>query len=361
MFPLLPLLRTENLTTGYTGRRGSSGEGCGITRNFSGQIFPGEVICLLGSNGSGKSTLLRTLGGFLSALEGRIFLGEKPLEGYTPSERAKKIGVVHTGNPSVPYMTVGDLVLTGRHPHTPWHGGLSERDRERGARILRFLGLEPLQGHLLEKVSDGERRRAWLGRALAQETPLLLLDEPLAFIDLPGGAAILHLLRRLAAEEGRGILFSSHQIQGALNMADRTWLLTPSGECLQGVGEDLLLQGDLERAYLGDTENSGRMRFSREEAVFFAPPSRKPLGEVVLSGPSGAALKWTRSALERRGFSILSSGSPELPHVVLGGDSPEEALVCYCTWREQEKCCTSLEEVLGFVEPSVRRKGKDSL
>ena len=361
MFPLLPLLRTENLTTGYAGRRGSSGEECRITRNFSGQIFPGEVICLLGSNGSGKSTLLRTLGGFFSALEGRIFLEEKPLEGYTPSERAKKIGVVHTGNPSVPYMTVEDLVLTGRHPHTPWHGGLSERDRERGARILRFLGLEPLQGRLLEKVSDGERRRAWLGRALAQETPLLLLDEPLAFIDLPGGAAILHLLRRLAAEEGRGILFSSHQIQGALNMADRTWLLTPSGECLQGVGEDLLLRGDLERAYLGDTENSGGVRFSQEEAIFFAPPSRKLLGEVVLSGPSGAALKWSRSALERRGFSILSSGSPELPRVELRQDSPEDSPVWYCSWGEQKKCCSSLEEVLGFVEPSVRRKGKDSL
>ncbi len=361
MSPSLPLLRTENLTTGYAGGRGSSGEGCRITRNFSGQIFPGEVICLLGSNGSGKSTLLRTLGGFLPPLEGGLFLEGKPLEGYAPSERAKKIGVVHTVNPSVPYMTVEDLVLTGRHPHTPWHGGLSERDRERGARILRFLGLEALQKRLLEKVSDGERRRAWLGRALAQETPLLLLDEPLAFIDLPGGAAILDLLRRLAAEEGRGILFSSHQIQGALSMADRIWLLTPSGECLQGVGEDLLLRGDLERAYLGDRENSGEVRFSQEEALFFAPPSRKPLGEMVLSGPSGGALKWTRSALERRGFCLVSSGSSELPQVELRQGSPEEPPVWYCTWGEQEKCCTSLEEVLGFVEPSARRKEKDSL
>ena len=188
-----PLLRTKGLYTGY---RNSSGKGGEITRNFSAEIFAGEMVCLLGGNGSGKSTLLRTLGGFLSPLEGRIFLEGRPLDAYTSPERARKIGVVHTANPPVPYMTVEDLVLTGRHPYTAWHGKVSSEDREIRDRTLHFLGLRNLRKRRVEELSDGERRRAWLGRALAQKTPLLLLDEPLAFIDLPGGAEILSLLRR---------------------------------------------------------------------------------------------------------------------------------------------------------------------
>ena len=349
-----PLLRAENLATGYGSSSKNSPK---ITRDFSGQILPGEMVCLLGANGSGKSTLLRTLGGFLAPLEGRVFLEERPLETYSALERAKKIAVAHTLHPSVPYMTVEELVLAGRHPHTPWHGKSSGRDREAAARILAFLGLEHLQKRLLENLSDGERRRAYLGRALAQETPVLLLDEPLAFIDLPGGAEILHLLRRLAAEEGRGILFSSHQIQGALSMADRTWLLTPSGICLQGVGEDLLLQGDLERAYLGLGEHSGRVRFSREEGIFFCPPSEETA--LLLEGPPGAALRWTRSALERQGFHPVSRGSAELPRVLLRGHLPEEPPVWHCFLGEVERRCESLEEVLRFLEPRMRKKEKN--
>ncbi len=342
-----PLLRTEGLSTGY---RNSSGRGREITRNFSAEIFAGEMVCLLGGNGSGKSTLLRTLGGFLPPLEGRIFLEGRPLEAYTSPERARKIGVVHTANPPVPYMTVEDLVLTGRHPYTAWHGKVSSEDREIRDRTLHFLGLRNLRKRRVEELSDGERRRAWLGRALAQNTPLLLLDEPLAFIDLPGGAEILSLLRRLAVEEGRGILFSSHQLRGALERADRTWLLTPSGECLQGLGEDLLLRGDLERAYLDNSRNASEVRFSREEALFFCPSSEEAERKVLLSGRSGAVRKWTRTALERRGFCPVSEPLRGIPRVEIRQNLPEESPVWYCSREGKKILCISLEEVLRFVD-----------
>lgn len=185
----------------------------------------GTLTCLIGSNGAGKSTLLRTIAGFQPALGGGVRVGGHDVDGMAPRRRAELMAVVLTDKPDVSCTTVEEMVALGRAPYTGFWGRVSASDRAAVGRALRLVGMEGLARRAVASLSDGERQKVMIAKALAQHTPVMLLDEPTAFLDYPSKVDTMLLLRRLARDEHKAVLLSTHDLELALQTADRLWLL----------------------------------------------------------------------------------------------------------------------------------------
>ena len=209
-------ITTNNLTIGY--------ENHVVQRDVSFSLFAGEMVCMLGPNGCGKSTLLRTLAGLQPALNG-IF---KVVE-FQRFNVQSAIALVLTERLSLDNTTVHDVVAMGRYPYTSFLGGLSANDEQVIAQSLSAVGLEGTEHTYFNAHSDGEKQRVLIAKAIAQETPIILLDEPTAHLDLPNRIRILQLLRRLAHEQGKTILISTHELDLAIQLSDRILLLSENG------------------------------------------------------------------------------------------------------------------------------------
>ncbi len=186
----------------------------------------GKLTCLLGANGTGKSTLLRTLSASQPPLSGELLLMGKPIADYSERERSRTIGVVLTDKTQAGGLTVYELVALGRQPHTGFFGRLHEHDRAVIRQALENVGIAHKAQSYTAELSDGERQKVMIAKALVQECPLILLDEPTAFLDVVSRIEIMNLLHRLAAEENKAILLSTHDIEQALVTADDLWLLS---------------------------------------------------------------------------------------------------------------------------------------
>lgn len=215
----------KNLSIGYT----QKGNEKVVAQGLNAAINSGELTCLLGCNGVGKSTLLRTLSAFQPALGGDIMLDSDgslhPLTFYTDKELSRMIGIVLTEKPDVRNMTVEDLVGMGRSPYTGFWGTLSADDKQIVADAIRMVGIEPLRGRMIHTLSDGERQKVMIAKALAQQTPIIYLDEPTAFLDYPSKVEMMQLLRRLAHEQQKTIFLSTHDVELALQLSDCLWLM----------------------------------------------------------------------------------------------------------------------------------------
>ena len=189
-----------------------------IQRDLTFSLHKGEMVCMLGANGCGKSTLLRTLAGLQPALSGE----------YTRSD-AKHIALVLTERLSMENTTVHDVVAMGRYPYTSFLGGLSGEDEAIIAQALTQVGFADTKvgETMFNAHSDGEKQRILIAKAIAQQTPIILLDEPTAHLDLPHRILILRLLRQLAHEQGKTVLISTHELDLALALSDRILLMTP--------------------------------------------------------------------------------------------------------------------------------------
>lgn len=196
-----------------------------IAREINASLYEGQLTCLLGANGAGKSTLLRTLSAFLPPLEGEVLLKGKRIEEYSANERARLVGVVLTEKPELHHMMVGELVGMGRSPYTNFWGSLSTTDREAVNKALEMVGMSDFATRLVDTLSDGERQKVMIAKALAQETPVIYLDEPTAFLDYPSKVDTMLLLRQLAHETGKTIFLSTHDVELALQTADTLWLM----------------------------------------------------------------------------------------------------------------------------------------
>lgn len=236
----------RHLSIGYKGRSVGSG--------LDGSVPGGQLTCLLGVNGVGKSTLLRTLAGLQPALSGEVELssddgGRVVMNELSKQEMARNVAVVLTEQPDVQHVTVGDMVGMGRMPYTGFFGRLRREDRRIVAESLRLTGLNAFALRQFGALSDGERQKVMIAKALAQQTPVVLLDEPTAFLDYPSKVEMMRLLRRLAEETGKTILLSTHDIDLALRFADRQLLLDGSG--LREIGKEEL------RQYMVRTQSQG--------------------------------------------------------------------------------------------------------
>jgi len=333
-------LRTESLAVGYPGRTVLSG--------LDLELRAGELVCLLGPNGAGKSTLLRTLAGLQPPLAGRIWLKDRDAAALPAAARARRLAIVLTERMELGHLTVEDLASLGRHPHTGWSGRLRDEDRDAVRRGLEEAGAWDLRMRPCDELSDGEKQRAMLARALAQDPAALLLDEPTAFLDLPRRVGAMRALRRLARMRGRAVLASTHDLDLALRAADRLWLVSADGALRSGLPEDLALSGAI-----GGTFDQGDVAFDRATGEFRihgeAERSARLLGDPEI-------VFWTARALEREGIAVV----PDAAAGSGSGDGTGEIEVRaqrgpagpYWTWRAGRSAAGgsegrgSLEEML---------------
>ncbi len=297
MVAATPLLSARNLRTGYR----SGGRKIVVADALPELLLqPGHLVCLLGPNGSGKSTLLRTLAGLQPPLGGTIHI--EGVDRWTAAAVARKISLVLTDRVRGNNLTVGSLVALGRYPWSGWLGGLDTADLTRIDWAIHATGIGSLRDQKLHTLSDGQGQKVMLARALAQDTPILMLDEPTAHLDLPSRIRLMRLLHQLARETSKAILVSTHELDLALQIADEVWLLHSGGQLRSGAPEDLVLNGTFEAAFAEE-----EVVFDKEAGSFLIyTPQEKP---VRLTG-EGLAFIWTRRALRRAGFEPTDEAGP---------------------------------------------------
>ncbi|MDM9630564.1 ABC transporter ATP-binding protein [Robiginitalea aurantiaca] len=228
--------------------------------NFT--LPPGSLNAVVGVNGVGKSTLLRTLSGMHPTLQGKVHLQGIPLDDMEPLRRAQCLSVVLTEPLASKNLTVTELVRLGRHPYTNWIGQLSPADRTRVAFALDRMELQPIADQPCHTLSDGQLQRTLIGRALAQDTPLMLLDEPTTHLDLYHKVNILKLLKQVAHTAGKTILFSTHEIDLAIQLCDQILILDADFSQF-GSPCQLIESGAFEKLFPTDT-----IRFDRTTGMF---------------------------------------------------------------------------------------------
>lgn len=253
------ILTIENLSVGYgTGRK------CHVVGSrLNASLPPASLTALIGSNGAGKSTLLRTLSGFLPPLEGVVRWKDFPDARPSQQQLARLLAIVLTARIESDFLSAREVVESGRAPYTPFDGRLSQHDHDVVNEALRLTESDHLASRRLHQLSDGERQRVMIAKALAQETPVILLDEPTAFLDFAGKIKTMRLLQSLAHDKGKTILISTHDLEPAFHIADRLWLLSPTA-ITEGTPRTLADEGVLQQFFCADgmNFNSEALRFT---------------------------------------------------------------------------------------------------
>lgn len=256
-------LRLEHLSVGYRGKRGI------VLAPLDIGADSGDFICVLGRNGAGKSTLMRTIAGLQPALGGAVTLEGENVALMRAASRARRMAVVLTERAGSPGLTVDDVVSLGRQPFTGWQGTLTQEDRRLTEEALVLASAQSFARRLFDDLSDGERQRVMIARAIAQSAKLMVLDEITAFLDLPGRVEVMALLRRHAHQSGTIVLLSSHDLDLSLQLADRVWLLDGAGGLTTGTADELTASGLIGAAF--DTADvafsAGQRRFVLQEEL----------------------------------------------------------------------------------------------
>ena len=255
----IDVLRLSNLAIGYKQKNGQKI----VARNINATLRRGELTALLGSNGIGKSTLLRTLTRKQPALEGEIAFNDKPLLSYSGEELSKQISIVLTERIELKNTTVFEVIAMGRAPYTGFWGTLCDEDRRIVNEAIELIKIDHLRSRLIDSLSDGERQKVMIAKALTQQTPIIILDEPTAFLDFPSKVDMMQILHRLTRELGKTVLLSTHDLDLALQIADRIWLLDTNNKLHIGIPEDLSLDGTLSNFF----ERKGIV-FDRDNGLF---------------------------------------------------------------------------------------------
>lgn len=302
------VIKAENLSIGYKARKVCTT----IHSSLDFNLFSGQLTCMLGPNGAGKSTLLRTLSASQSPLGGKLELMGKPVSEFSEKELSRTVGLVLTEKTYAGGLTVRQLVGLGRQPYTGFFGRLSSYDKEIIEHALDITGIIHKADNYTSQLSDGERQKAMIAKALVQECPLILLDEPTAFLDAVSKIEIMTLLHRLAHEENKAVLMSTHDIEQALVTADSIWLLTRHEGITCGTTEDIILSGKMDSLF-PDSE----IRFDLMHGGF--SPTVKGKKSIVLHTGDQILRHWTQNALNRYGFLCLESNTEtekkELPEL----------------------------------------------
>lgn len=234
------MIRLHDFSIGYDERT--------LLREVNAAIPKGSLTALIGRNGTGKSTLLRAIAGLKRRYAGEILLDGRDISDMRADEMAKKLAFVTTERTRIANLKCEDVVAVGRAPYTDWIGRMQDADKEIVARSLASVGMSDYALRTMDKMSDGECQRIMIARALAQSTPVILLDEPTSFLDLPNRYELCSLLARLAHDEGKCILFSTHELDIALALSDNIALVdTPDLHCLPT--SEMIHSGHIERLF----------------------------------------------------------------------------------------------------------------
>ena len=293
------ILKTENLTIGYGTKA--------VQQDLNLEAQARDLICLTGTNGSGKSTLLRTLAGLQPALGGKVMIGGNDIASLNVHQRSTLFALVLTDDIDIERLTVRELVAMGRFPYTNWAGALSQKDEEIIDNALKDVHLAHKADALINHISDGEKQRAVIAKALTQDTPLVLLDEPTAHLDLPNRIEIMLLLRRLSVSTGKSFILSTHELDLALQMADKIWLMTPSGVEI-GMPEDLMLTGSFQSAF-----GSGSFSFDPIDGHCHIHHIKGPMTIAIVSQQGAETHEaWLRRALIRVGIQVQPNSPTQI-------------------------------------------------
>jgi iron complex transport system ATP-binding protein len=325
-------LKVNNLVIGYKVTRRETKV---VAENIHSTLRACELVCLLGPNGAGKSTLMRTMAGMQKPLGGEVLLDGANIHDLPPRELAKRLSVVLTERITAGAMTAYSLVALGRYPHTNWAGALNKKDHEVIQWALQITGTIEFADRPIGELSDGERQRVMIARALAQEPQLMILDEITAFLDLPRRVEMMQMLRDLARTTNKAILLSTHDLDLALRCADAIWLLPKNGAMQIGAPEDLVLNGAFAGVFAGEG-----VEFDASLGAFRIHQQYR--GEIAVTGEGEAAL-WTRRALERKGFQVITNGAVSI-HVEV--KQPEGKIFWRLNRSDSLSEHTSLEDMI---------------
>lgn len=327
-------IHIRRLTTGY-----SEKGGCKIVaRDINAAINSGELTCLLGANGVGKSTLLRTLSAFQPAIGGEIEIMGRKLTDYSDKQLATVIGVVLTEKCSIRNMTVEELISMGRSPYTGFWGKLGKEDKRVVDESISLVKIEELRFRMVHTLSDGERQKVMIAKALSQETPVIFLDEPTAFLDFPSKVEVMQLLHRLSRTTDKTIFLSTHDLELALQIADKIWLMDKAAGVTIGTPEDLSIDG-----YLSSFFSRKGIVFDMETGLFRIDNEFDK--QIRLVG-HGNKYSMVRKALQRNG--ILANRNVESDFYIETGDLNTTGYVLHPPTAEVFKVNT-IEELLKQV------------
>jgi iron complex transport system ATP-binding protein len=296
-------LKGQNLKMGYQHANKTEI----ILEKLNLQAKSSELIGLIGRNGSGKSTLLRSLMGMLPLMQGDLMIQEQAIRHFTPKQKAKKIAYVSASVNLPGNLRVHEIVAYGRYPYSSL---LWRQDREAKSKVhhaMEQMDVLHLADRQLHQISDGERQRCMIARALAQDTPIILLDEPAAHLDIANRYELMKMLRQLADEQNKCIIMSSHDLDIMLNYTDKLWLIHQKNIISQAP-EDMVIKKNIE--LLVDSSN---LNFSMENAKFQMQGNSR--GHLCLKG-EGLVFQWTKRALQRIGFNVECNKSEELNVIV---------------------------------------------
>ena len=325
------LLSAENLRVGYLlGKKEIK-----VCDGMNFELKRGELVALLGPNGAGKSTLLRTLSSSLQPLSGNVYYSGRLLKNISQRDLSRKISVVLTDHTQAGGLTVSELVSLGRQPYTGFFGRLKARDLRLVDEAINSVGLSFKSNSYMAELSDGERQKAMIAKALVQETDVLLLDEPAAFLDVASKLELMALLRQIAVERDCAVLFSSHDVEQALTLSDKLWLMGRAG-LLCGCTEDMVLQG-----HLSDLFRSKNVRFDIGSGVYRLCSDTS--ASVSVKAQDLSLLFWAKNALLRNGYGITDGLAVEFAIDLKAKDCIE------IKTKNSIVVCKSLEEMLETI------------
>jgi len=328
------LLRTNQLTVGY--REGK--KEIAILEGVDLNLKSGELVCLMGPNGIGKSTLIRTLCGLQEPLKGDVYITNQPINEISDVDRSKLVSVVLTDKLQGGNLTVNELIEMGRYPYQNWLTRLHEDDHKAIERAINAIGLDDILQKKVHQLSDGQAQRAMIARALVQDGEVMILDEPTAHLDLNNRVEVMRLLRKLAHDFKKSILMATHELDLALQLADKLILVQPDGKIVEGIPEDLILNGRLDETFVlkGYNLKTGKAEF-------------KPYRDRKVSlKAEGYYFLWAKNALERNGFEVLTQKNDKAIELMVSGQ--DGRILCILTRGKKDiQEFSSFEELLDYL------------
>ncbi len=303
------------------------------------KLNKGELVCLLGPNGTGKSTLLKTIAGLIDPIEGKIIYDGTNFSQIKPRLKARILSVVLTESLVIGNFTASEIVELGRYPYTGWWGGKKETDVQIAKNSLKQTRITHLANKPIAEMSDGEKQKVMIARALAQDTDYILLDEPTSHLDLPSKIEIMTLLKELAHNWNKSVLVSTHDINLAIQAADKFWLINSKGEFFSGVNEDLIINGHLNQCF--DLEEK---KFNFLSGKISLPVQVEE--DIILKG-SGPIYSWTKHALERIGYKVSKKSD-----IVVDVDDAGQWIVSY---EKREEQLHSISDLLDHLHQVTKK------
>lgn len=328
------IISAQHLSIGYPKSRNRNTSV--LYKDMSFDLYAGELTCLLGSNGAGKSTLLRTITGLQLSLDGNVLLQGKNILNYSEQQLSTLLGLVLTDKTVVGGLTVTELVGLGRYPYTGFFGRLSKEDHRIVEKAMQDVCILHKKDSYVAELSDGERQKVMIAKALAQECPIIILDEPTAFLDIVNRIEIMNLLHLIASTQNKTILLSTHDIELALTLADRLWLLARDRGLKSGVTEDIIISGAVNEYIGNDT-----IVFDKQTGRFV---SEHTIKNKIYLDAEGELYYWAKNFLSRKGYCVVDSPASEFSIKLL---TPNEIVV---NQNNQIATLSSFEELDSWLK-----------